>query len=484
MGRNKSEILAVLVVGVLMSAIDITIVILALPTIDSGLHSGIALSIWVIMAYILVMTVLSTQVGKLGDKFGRAKLFNYGLGIFVVGSALCGLSPDIYALIGFRALQAVGGALIGTSSSAVVSDNFEPHERGKAFGFTSLGWNLGSIFGIFLGGLLATINWRLIFLINVPIGIVLLPISIRKLRDVKESIKERFDILGSLILAAGLFALTIAAVYSIYSGIGLPSLVMISASILLFIAFIIRERMIRFGIIDFGIFKNRIFTFSVLSSMLQFTASFSVLFVLILYLQGVRALNPFIASIFLLPGYAMGAIFGPKMGRVSDRIGARVPATLGLIAILGGYILYIIFVSATSPLYFVALITLLTGIGSGTFYPANISAIMANAPHDKYGMASGVNRMLGNVGMILSFAIALTVMSASIPRADALSVFLGTEIGGLPSSVTAPFMNGLHTALIASAIMLVACIIMSAFRGHENRQEISKIKRIDESTKV
>ena len=216
MGKNKSEILAVLVVGVLMSAIDITIVILALPTIDSGLHSGIALSIWVIMAYILVMTVLSTQVGKLGDKFGRAKLYNYGLGIFVVGSALCGLSPDIYALIGFRALQAVGGALIGTSSSAVVSDNFEPHERGKAFGFTSLGWNLGSIFGIFLGGLLATINWRLIFLINVPIGIVLLPISIRKLRDVKESIKERFDILGSLILGAGLFTLTIAAVYYIF----------------------------------------------------------------------------------------------------------------------------------------------------------------------------------------------------------------------------------------------------------------------------
>ncbi len=476
---RKNEILAVLVIGVLMSAIDITIVILALPTIDSSLHAGVATSIWIIMAYILVITLLSTQVGKLGDKYGRAKMYNYGIAIFVIGSALCGLSPDIISLIGFRALQAVGGALVGTSSTAVVSDNFEPHERGRAFGFTSLGWNLGSIMGIFLGGILTTINWRLIFLINVPIGIVLLPISIKRLNDVKERIKERFDILGSILLGIGLFILTIMAVYAIYTGFDIESALLLAVSILFFTAFAVRERRITFGIIDLKIFKNRIFSFSVIASMLQFTASFAVLFILILYLQGVRGLNPFTASIYLLPGYILGAIVGPRMGRISDRIGSRLPATAGLFITLIGYILYITLLGPYSPLYYVALITVFTGIGTGMFFPPNISAIMANAPHDKYGMASGINRMFGNVGMVLSFVIALTAISTSIPRVDALSIFVGTTIGGLSKSVDLTFMNGLHAAFITATAMLVLAMAMSAFRGKEDRSKISKEKRLE-----
>ncbi len=471
---KKKEILAVLVIGVLMSAIDITIVILALPTIDLNLHAGVATSIWIIMAYILVITVLSTQVGKLGDKFGRAKMYNYGIAIFVIGSALCGLSPDILSLIGFRAVQAVGGALLSTSSTAVVSDNFEPHERGRAFGYTALGWNLGSIMGIFLGGLLTTINWRLIFLINVPIGIALLPISMKRLSDVREKIKERFDLIGSFLLGTGLFILTIMAVHSIYSGIDVNALLMLVASSIFFALFILREKEISFGVIDLRIFKNRIFSFSVLASMLQSTASFAVLFILILYLQGVRGLSPFLASIYLLPGYALGAVVGPKMGRISDRIGSRLPATAGLFIMLIGYTSYILLLNPVSPIYYVALITIITGIGLGMFFPPNISAIMANAPHDKYGMASGINRTFGNVGMVMSFVIALTAISVSIPRADVLSIFLGTKIGGLSASVDASFMNGLHTAFIASAVMLVLAMLMSASRGKEDRRQITK----------
>ena len=457
-----------------MSAIDTTIIILALPTIDAKLHAGIALSIWTIMAYILVITVLSTQVGKLGDKFGRAKLYNYGIAIFIIGSALCGLSPDMLALIGFRALQAVGGALIGTSSAAVVSDNFEPHERGKAFGFTALGWNLGSIMGIFLGGLLTTINWRLIFLINVPIGILLLPISIKRLRDAKEKIKERFDLLGSVLLGIALFILTIMAVYAIYSGFDASSAILLAFALLFTALFVIRERRISFGIIDLKIFKNRIFTFSVLSSMLQFTASFAVLFVLILYLQGVRGLNPFTASLYLLPGYVIGAFVGPRMGKLSDKIGSRIPATTGLFLIFVGYVLYILLIAPSSPLYYIALITVLTGIGSGMFFPSNTSAVMANAPRDKYGMASGINRTLGNVGMVLSFVIALTAISISMPRTDALSIFLGTRIGGLAPSVKLSFMAGLHAAFIASGAMLIIGMFMSASRGKENREQLRR----------
>ncbi|MEM0107078.1 MAG: MFS transporter [Candidatus Micrarchaeaceae archaeon] len=464
----------VLVIGVLMAAIDATIVVLALPTIDEELHANIASSIWIIMVYILVITVLSTQVGKLGDRFGRAKLYNYGLGLFVIGSALCGLSPDIYALIGFRAVQAVGGALVGTSSSAVVSDNFKPNERGKAFGFTSLGWNLGSIFGIFLGGLLATIDWRLIFLINVPIGIALLPISIRRLKDAKMAVKEKFDVLGSLYLGIALLLLTFVSVISLSEGLSLVEYAMLALVVVFALLFILHERHITFAVIDLKLFKNRVFSFSVLASMLQFTANFAVIFILILYLQGVRSQNPFIASIYLLPGYIIGAFVGPNMGKLSDKIGARIPASIGLLLIGIGYAMYIIFLSVNSPLYYVSLITILTGIGSGMFFPSNTSAVMANAPKDNYGMASGINRTLGNVGMVLSFVLALTVISISIPRNAALAIFLGTQIGGMSNKLASTFIIGLHAALLASIVMIGVAIAMSLARGKEDRNKVQE----------
>ena len=468
---TKTIALGVVLIGVLMAAIDTTIVILALPTIDIKLSTSPLNSIWVILAYILILAAFSSQVGKLGDLLGRAKLYKYGLVIFIIGSALCGLSPNIDLLIGSRILQAFGGVLIGTISSAVIADHFEPHERGRAFGYTAIGWNFGAILGIFLGGFLTTIDWRWIFFINVPIGAVIIPIAIYKLQDVAKPKKEHFDFIGISILSIGLLILTLGAVFSMFDGLALREIAMFIVSLILFVMFILIERKSQFPTIDFSLFKKKIFSFSILASMLQGIASFAILFILILYLQGIRGLNPFVSSLYLLPGYALGGIIAPFMGRLSDKIGARIPATIGLLFIISAYILYSVFLGVSSPLYYIALITMLTGIGSAMFFPANTSAIMANAPKDKYSMASGLNRMLGNIGMVLSFVIALTVISAVIPRTTAFAIFMGSNIS-LTSAQSTSFLNGIHSVFLSSMLIVAFAAIMSAIRGKEDRKAI------------
>ena len=466
--KHANIVLAVVVIGVLMSAIDISIVILALPTIDSGLHAGTATSIWIIMAYLIVITVLSTQIGKLGDKYGRERMFTYGLVIFTAFSVLCGLAINVNMLIMSRVLQAVGGALIGATGTAVVSDYFEPHTRGRAFGFTAMGYNIGAVLGIFLGGFLSIINWRLIFLINLPIGVVVIALALKYLKDISIRKDEHFDMVGSALFGAALTLLSVFAIVFTYSGMDVTNTVILAFAFIFLAAFLATERNKSSPIIDYSVFKNRVLTLSMLSSVLQFTASFAVLFLLIIYMQGVRGINPFTSSLYLLPGYLVGAFLSPFTGRLSDKMDIRIPTTIGLSLILFAYLLYITFLTAVSPLYYVAIITIFSGVGASMFFPSNINAIMGNAPKDKYGVVSGINRTLNNIGMTLSFVIVLTVISVSIPRSTAIAIFLGSQIGGLSSALTAPFVYGMHAALYSSAVLIGIAIFVSLFRGRSN----------------
>ncbi len=172
MERNQKIILFILMLGTLMGSLDTTIVILAFPTISQSLHADLLSTIWIILIYLLVVAVCTTQLGRLGDSFGRSRMFNAGFGIFTLGSLFCGFSPDIHLLIGSRAVQAFGGALMQANSGAIVADTFTPNVRGKAFGYISLGWTTGAMLGIVLGGIITTfVGWEYIFFINIPIGI-------------------------------------------------------------------------------------------------------------------------------------------------------------------------------------------------------------------------------------------------------------------------------------------------------------------------
>jgi multidrug resistance protein len=186
-GRGPGLALGVVMTGVLITAVDTTIVVLALPEIERALNISLGSVVWVVIGYLLVITLLATQVGRLGDMYGRVRMYEAGFVVFVVGSAACALSWNEASMIAFRVVQGIGGAFVTANSGAVIADLFPPEQRGRAYGYTGVGWSLGAVLGIVLGGVIVTyVSWRWIFWINVPIGLGAVALAVRVLHDTAE----------------------------------------------------------------------------------------------------------------------------------------------------------------------------------------------------------------------------------------------------------------------------------------------------------
>ena len=237
--------LSVTTIGALMSAIDGTIVILALPQMMDRLHASLVEMIWVIMGYILISTVLLLTIGRVADMFGRVKLYNLGFVIFTVGSALCGISQSAAELIVFRLVQGSGAALMMVNSTAIITEVFPPHERGRALGINGITWALGGIAGPLLGGLILSVaGWRWIFYINVPIGLLGSLWGYIALKEVSHRNRaERFDAFGAAAFSVGLIALLFALTLGIQFGwASWPIVSLFALFAAMFAAFFVRER--------------------------------------------------------------------------------------------------------------------------------------------------------------------------------------------------------------------------------------------------
>jgi EmrB/QacA subfamily drug resistance transporter len=465
--RGQSLVLAVVMLGVMIAAIDTTIVILGLPVMMADLHSDIVSMVWVIMAYLLTLTVLGPQVGKLGDMFGRVRMYNLGFGIFTLGSVLCGLSQTGPELIALRVLQAIGGALISANSGAIIADNIPANQRGRAYGLTGIGYNVGAILGILLGGVLITfVNWRFIFYINLPVGLVALVLAFRVLRERSPRRRARIDVLGMLLLGLSLFLILLSLTNIAGQGWSGTQEMLLTAGVILLPVFVAWENHTTNPMVPLSLFRERVLTASMFASFFQALGYFAVFFLIIMYLQGVRGLSPFVASLLVAPGYVVGGVIGPFSGRLADRIGARIPATIGLAFQIAGILVYST-LGPTSSFAVVVAAAVLSGCGSGFFFSANNSAVMANAPRESYGLASGLLRTLANVGMVGSFAVALVSAAAAVPRAEAFAIFLGTST--LTAALGAAFVQGLHFALLVEIIPMVIAVALSALRGREVR---------------
>ncbi|PSN91829.1 MFS transporter [Candidatus Marsarchaeota G2 archaeon OSP_D] len=463
---NTRSALLVVVLGTLMAAVDTTIVILALPTIAGSLHADLAITIWTLLAYLLVAAVLATQMGRVGDIYGRSRIYIAGFILFTVASMMCGASPNIYFLIGSRLIQGLGGAMLIGNASAIVSDVFPREVRGRAFGYTTLGWNSGATLGIVLGGVLTTyLGWRYIFYINGPIGLGAVILGLKSIRDTNR-VNTKLDVPGGLILGVILAVEAYASTQIAASGLASLDEALVALGVILIPLFIYVERRHSSPIIDTRVFGQRILAASIGASFLQSMGYLSVAFLLIMYLQGVRGLTPFQASLLLVPGYVLSSFIAPYMGRLTDRHGARIMATLGIALMMGALGVYLT-LGVSTPLTTVVLASVISGVGSAVFYPANNTAIMGNSPPGYYGSVSGLARTLGNVGTLLSYLIAISVASLSVSRRVAFEVFLGTQ--DLVGDVSAKFVAGIHTAFLAAMSILVAALILSALRGEEPR---------------
>ncbi len=454
--------LAVVVTGVVIAAVDATIVVLALPEIQRALKVDVASVIWVIIGYLLVMTVLSMQVGRLGDMFGRVRMYEAGFLVFIVGSFLCALAFNEASLIAFRVLQGAGGALISANSGAVIADIFPPEKRGRAYGFTAVGWSVGAVLGIVIGGVIVTyIDWRWIFWINVPIGLVALVAATRILREKVEQTHKSIDWAGMILLGTGLFGvlwgMTELAREPFNATIG----TFIGAGVVILAAFAVAETKVRDPMIHFSLLRVPTMSASLFASLVQAMANFSVLFLLIMYLQGVKHLSPLHASLLLVPGYVIGSFMGPLAGKTADRRSPVLPATLGLAAEAVALVIYAS-LGVGSSLWIVIAASIINGLGGAAFFPANNSAVMKASPPAMFGISSGMLRTFSNVGMVFSFTISIVIAALSIPRRAAFAIFVGTT--HLKKQVAALFTTGLHSAFYASAGLMLLAALLSATR--------------------
>jgi EmrB/QacA subfamily drug resistance transporter len=464
---RRNLCMLVVMTGVLISAVDSTIVVLALPAIERDLNVSLSSVTWVVVSYLLVVTVLATQLGRMGDMFGRVRMYQAGFAIFVLGSLLCALAWTAASIIGFRVLQGVGAALVAANSGAIISELYPPAERGRAYGLNAVGFSLGSVLGVLLGGVIVTyVSWRWIFWINVPIGGAALVLALRVLRDRGERIRRRFDPLGMITLGLGLFGVLWAMTTLAARPLDATQIGYLVGGVLLLGAFVVIERRHREPVLDLSLFRIPGVAPALLAALLQSLGSFAVLFLVIMYLQGPRGLSPVSASLLMLPGYLIGAVAGPYAGAIADRLGAVIPATAGL-AVSAVALVIFAQMTTTSGLWLAAVGNAVLMIGGSFFYPANSSAVMKASPPGRLGIVSGVLRTFASVGMVFSFTTAVLVAAQSISRGTAFAIFVGSA--RLHGQVATAFTGGLHAAFYTMTGVLALAAVLSAIRGGNRR---------------
>ncbi len=474
----KWKALSVTSVGALMAAIDSTVVLLALFPMAEDLHSDFVTMIWVIIAYLVVNTALVLSLGRLADMYGRKLLFNIGFVVFTVGSALSGFAPTGLSLVAFRVVQGTGAALLTSNSFAILSEAFPRNETGRAFGIQSIVWGVGNILGIVLGGVIITyVTWRWIFLINIPVGIFGTFWAYKTLRTVKpQGQRGSFDIPAAVTFTVGILALLLGITWGLlYSWGNVTTLGALALSPIFFLAFIVWEwKYSKDPILDFGFFRDRTFSFSIVAALLQFLAVFSVNFLLIFYLEGVAGLSPLTSSYLIIPFALATAALGPVGGVLSDRFGARKVSALG-VAVMAITLLLFSQLTTGSTLLEIGIIEALSGVGLGFFWPSNTSAIMAATPPAKYGVGSGTMNTFRNTGMILSFALSLTAATAVIPPRVVYQLFIGNISGKLPPALASSYLSGQSFAFEISAALLVLALVFIAFSG--KKVEVAQSER-------
>ncbi|GAB3143162.1 MFS transporter [Amycolatopsis stemonae] len=458
----------VVMTGVLIAAVDGTIVVLALPAIQADLDISLSAVTWVVIGYLLVVTVLATQLGRLGDLFGRVRMYRTGFAVFVGGSVLCALAWDAASIIGFRIVQGLGAALIAANSGAIISELYPPAERGRAYGFNALGYSVGSVVGVLLGGIIVTsVSWRWIFWINLPIGAVALALAVRFLHDRGERTRRRLDVAGMLTLGLGLFGVSWAMTSLAAEPPRWTHLAYLAGGLVLLGVFVVVELRHPDPTVDLSLFRIPAVAPSLLASLLQGLGSFAVLFLVIMYLQGPRGLSPIDASLLLLPGYVLGAAVGPWAGRLADRVGPALPATAGLGLSVVALVLFAR-MTTTSGLWLPAAGNVVIMIGGSFFYPANSSAVMKACPPERLGIASGVLRTFASIGMVFSFTTAILVAAQAIPRGTAFAIFVGSA--RLDGPLATVFTDGLSTAFTTLTVVMLAAAVLSAARGRRPRR--------------
>jgi MFS family permease len=446
--------------GMLMATINSSIVIISLPAIFRGiglqpLEAGnIGYLLWMLMGYLVATSVLVVTFGRLGDMLGRVRMYNLGLLVFTISSILLAVVPahgssGALTLIGLRIVQGVGGALVMANSTAILTDAFPADQRGTAMGINQVAAIAGSFIGLILGGLLAEVDWRLIFWVNVPIGVASTTWAYLKLRETRPRRATTVDWWGNLTFAGGLIMVLIGITYGIqpYAGhtMGWTSplvMTLLGGGAVILAAFVLIEHMVSQPMFHLDLFRTRAFAAGNLAGLLSSIARGGLQFMMIIWLQGIWLplhgysfdRTPLWAGIYLVPLTIGFLVAGPVSGWLSDRFGARPFATGGMLLAAASFgLLELLPADFSYPVF--AVLLLVNGIGSGLFTAPNTAGIMNAVPAAQRGVASGMRATFQNSGFVLSIGLFFSLMIAGLASSLPRTLFAGLTSNGVPANI-------------------------------------------------
>ncbi|OGP93097.1 MAG: MFS transporter [Deltaproteobacteria bacterium RBG_16_47_11] len=448
---NKKFTLFVMALGAFMIPFMGSSINIGLPSIGKEFGMDVIVLSWVTGAYLLVLSAFQIPSGRIADIYGRKKVFMWGFIIYTFFSALCAMSSSAFFFIASRSLQAIGASMTFSTGVAILMSIFPAEERGKVLGISIAAVYLGQSCGPFLGGLLIHyFGWRTIFLINIPLGLLIIYFTLWKLKgEWTEARGEKFDLIGSI-----LYSFTIVTV--MYGFSLLPRMWGVF-SILLGLtgawAFVKWETQSESPVLDIGFFRNnKVFAFSSIATMINFSATFAVGFLLSLYLQLVKGLSPHTAGMIMISQPIVQTCFSPFAGRMSDRIEPRIVASIGMALTAVGLSLFI-FLDEETTILFVVVSLILVGFGLALFSSPNTNAVMSSIGKKHYGVASGTLGTMRITGNMFSMGIVMLIFSLWIGRVQ------------ITASHSPLFIKSLKSIFIIFTVLCLTGIFASLHRG-------------------
>ena len=469
-----------------MAPLDTGIVSLVLPSIARDFKTGIEIAIWVPVIYLLILTVFMTSFGRYSDINGRKKFFIIGLGIFVVGSFLSGISQTIAELLIFRIIQAIGATLLLVNSRAIITDAFPPEERRLAMSIHVTVIYIAIASGPALGSIISEyIGWRNVFFLNVPLGLCLIPITYSKLIESKQSLSKSMDWLGSVLFALTLSTLLIAITFGpkenwttidvyieqIYLPlfgnfhlwsrifISIPLMILPVLSLIFLILFVIVESKVKYPVLDLKMLRhNRLFLSTNLSALFMYTAHFNSIILFSFYLQLIRLFDP-IEAAFMISAFPLTVVIvSILVGKYSNLISSRELSVLGM-SIVAIALLLMSRITLYSSILFIETSLIILGIGLSLFAAPNTNANLSSVAPDQRSLANGMLGTMRHMGQSLSLAIGASVVG----------IFLSADIYNVGGSVSAvQYVQGLSQSFLIGALVAIVGIFVALIRGKDN----------------
>ena len=439
-----------------MTTLDSSIVNVALPTMAKELNTSMAGIEWVVTSYLITICATILLFGKLGDILGKTRIFKFGIGIFTIGSLLCGFSNTLFMLILSRIVQAIGAGAAMATNQGIITETFPANERGRALGMTGTAVALGTMVGPTLGGLIVSIApWEYIFLINIPIGI-LVYIGVIKILPFKKKMSDFIiDIKGSI-----LFMISITLLFtSINFGqsLGYNNLFIVMSfiiSLTLFAIFIRVEKNSDNPMLDIKIFKNRLFSLSIFCGFTSFISIGAVNIILPFYYQDVLSLSPSTAGLMMTVSPIILAVVAPLSGYLSDKIGSEKISALGLSILSIGIISLVIF-NVNTSLIVVGILVGLLSLGSGIFQSPNNSLIMSTVEKNELGIAGSINGLVRNLGTTTGIALSTSILYSR------MSSKLGYKVSGYVDGRADVFVYAMRFVFIGIGVTIGILFVIS-----------------------